>query len=91
MPAARNVKTRLCWCGSDADPVRWCQQPEQAGAQLLTLHGRTRDSLHGAVTGAQSGRCAKPTIPLIANGDINSPDDALRCLNQTGAAGVMVG
>ena len=43
------VKTRLGWCGRDADPVR-CQQPEQAGAQLLTLHGRTEQGFKGAGT-----------------------------------------
>lgn len=87
------VKTRLGWCGSDADPVLWCKQLEGAGAQLLTLHGRTRDQGFkgladwSAITQVREAL----SIPLIANGDINTPDDALRCLNQTGAAGVMVG
>lgn len=87
------VKTRLGWCGGDADPVLWCQQLELAGAQMLTLHGRTReqgfkgDANWNAITAVRRAL----TIPVIANGDIQTPDDALRCLSQTGAAGVMVG
>ena len=87
------VKTRLGWCGSDADPVKWCRQLEDAGAQLLTLHGRTREQhFKGhADWGAIAAVKQALTIPLIANGDIKTPNDALRCLQQTGAAGVMVG
>ena len=87
------VKTRLGWCGSDADPVAWCRQLEGAGAQLLTLHGRTREQGFSgrADWGAIAAVKAALAIPVIANGDINSPDDALRCLQQTGADGVMVG
>ena len=87
------VKTRLGWCGSDADPVTWCQQLEDAGAQLLTLHGRTREQRFKghADWGAIAAVKQALTIPLIANGDIQTPNDALRCLQQTGAAGVMVG
>ena len=87
------VKTRLGWCGSDADPIGWCQQLQDAGAQLLTLHGRTREQ--GFKGQADWGAIASVkqalSIPVIANGDINSPDDARRCLEQTGADGVMVG
>ena len=87
------VKTRLGWCGSDAEPVQWCRQLEEAGAQLLTLHGRTREQrFKGDADWAAIAAVKQAlSIPLIANGDINSPDDALRCLQQTGAAGVMVG
>ena len=87
------VKTRLGWCGSDADPPTWCRQLQDAGAQLLTLHGRTRDQgFKGAADWSAIAAVKQSlTIPLIANGDINSADDAKRCLEQTGADGVMVG
>ncbi|MEB3209224.1 MAG: tRNA dihydrouridine synthase DusB [Synechococcus sp.] len=87
------VKTRLGWCGSDADPVSWCRQLESAGAQLLTLHGRTRAQGFKGQADWDAIAVVKQAlaIPVIANGDINSPDDALRCLELTGADGVMVG
>ncbi len=90
------VKTRLGWCGSDgstADAVQWCQQLERAGARLLTLHGRTREQKFSGRADWQAIAAVKNalTIPVIANGDVNTPDDALRCLAETGADGVMVG
>jgi nifR3 family TIM-barrel protein len=88
------VKTRLGWCGApEATAVAWCRQLEAAGAQLLTLHGRTREQgFKGrADWGAIGAVKAALAIPVIANGDINSPEDAVRCLAETGADGVMVG
>ncbi|MFO7630772.1 MAG: tRNA dihydrouridine synthase DusB [Prochlorococcaceae cyanobacterium] len=93
------VKTRLGWCGAPsaadttASAVSWCRQLEAAGAQLLTLHGRSREQgFKGrADWDAIAAVKAALTIPLIANGDVNSPEDALRCLAETGAEGVMVG
>ena len=87
------VKTRLGWCSSDADPVTWCQQLQNAGAQLLTLHGRTREQGFKGHADWQAIAQVKAalTIPVIANGDINTPEDAQRCLAITGADGVMVG
>ena len=87
------VKTRLGWCGSDAEPVAWCRQLEDSGAQLLTLHGRTREHGFKGQANWEAIAAVKRAlrIPVIANGDINSPDDALRCLQVTGADGVMVG
>ena len=90
------VKTRLGWCGSDgsaADAVQWCQQLEGAGARLLTLHGRTREQKFSGRADWQAIAAVKNalSIPVIANGDVNTPDDALRCLAETEADGVMVG
>lgn len=94
------VKTRLGWCGDAGSPaglrqraVVWCRQLESAGAQLLTLHGRTREQgFKGSANWAAIAAVKQAlVIPVIANGDINGPDDALRCLERTGADGVMVG
>ena len=94
------VKTRLGWCGLTGDPaavtaaaVHWCRQLESAGARLLTLHGRTRQQgFSGRADWAAIAAVKQSlTIPVIANGDVNSPAAARRCLEQTGADGVMVG
>jgi len=87
------VKTRLGWCEASNDPVPWCLRLEGAGAQLLTLHGRTREQgfKGSADWGAIAAVKQALRIPVIANGDILSPSDALRCLASTGADGVMVG
>jgi nifR3 family TIM-barrel protein len=87
------VKTRLGWCDASADPVGFAVALQNAGARALTLHGRTREQgFTGRADWAAIGRVkAALRIPLIANGDITSPEDALRCLAITGADGVMVG
>ena len=79
------VKTRLGWCGSDADPVTWCQQLQNAGAQLLTLHGRTREQGFKGQADWQAIAQVKAalTIPVIANGNIRVPADVARCLEAT--------
>ena len=87
------VKTRLGWCGSSSAPITWCRQLQNAGAQMLTLHGRTREQgFKGQANWDAIAEVKQAlTIPVIANGDINSPTDALRCVDVTGADGVMVG
>jgi nifR3 family TIM-barrel protein len=87
------VKTRLGWCGTSADAVGFALGLQNAGARALTLHGRTREQgFRGQADWAAIARVKRVlTIPLIANGDVSSPEEALRCLAVTGADGVMVG
>ena len=93
------VKTRLGWCGGTEQPsthaeaVAWSRRLQDAGAQLLTLHGRTREQRFSGNANWDAIAAVKQSlhIPVIANGDVYSPDDALRCLKVTGADGVMVG
>lgn len=93
------VKTRLGWCSlpqdgdSRAAAMAWCRRLEAAGAQLLTLHGRTREQRFSGRADWEAIAAVKRAlrIPVIANGDVFSPEDALECLGVTGADGVMVG
>jgi nifR3 family TIM-barrel protein len=93
------VKTRLAWEGMEPGGVRttaaiaWCQLLEEAGARLLTLHGRSREQGFQGRADWEAIAAVKRElrIPLIANGDIRGASDALRCLAITGADGVMVG
>lgn len=87
------VKTRLGWCSDSSDPVGFALALQQAGAQALTLHGRTREQgFSGSADWDAIARVKQAlSIPLIANGDITGPQQALDCLERTGADGVMVG
>ena len=73
--------------------VRIARLAESAGIQALAIHGRTRacafggDAEHDSVAEVKS--CIR--IPVIANGDIRSPQDAKRVLERTGADGIMIG
>ena len=87
------VKTRLGWCNKSADPIGLGLLLQKAGAQLLTIHGRTREQGFSGESNWEAISQVKKTltIPVIANGDINTPEDAMQCLKITKANGVMIG
>ncbi len=87
------VKTRLGWDEASSDPISFGLRLQDAGAQLLTLHGRTREQgFNGKADWESIAKVkAKLSIPVIANGDIRNPDNALQCLQQTNADGIMIG
>ncbi|MGF1514020.1 MAG: tRNA dihydrouridine synthase DusB [Elainellaceae cyanobacterium] len=85
------VKTRIGWDDEHINAVAFARAMEAAGAQMLTLHGRTRaQGYTGQARWDWIGRVKQAIdIPVIANGDIFSVAAAVACLKQTGADGVM--
>ncbi len=85
------VKTRIGWDDDHINAVEFARALESAGAQMLTLHGRTRaQGYTGQARWDWIARVKQSiTIPVIANGDIFSVAAAIACLQETGADGVM--
>ncbi|HEY9643558.1 MAG TPA: tRNA dihydrouridine synthase DusB [Coleofasciculaceae cyanobacterium] len=85
------VKTRIGWSDKEINAVEFAQRMQDAGAQMLTLHGRTRaQGYNGSARWEWIARVKEVlAIPVIANGDIFSVEAAVRCLEMTGADGVM--
>ncbi len=87
------VKIRLGWDESTSDPVSFALGLQDAGAQLITVHGRTRkQGFSGNANWEAISKIKKSLdIPVIANGDIRNSRDAIECLKITNADGVMIG
>ncbi|MDD3654806.1 MAG: tRNA dihydrouridine synthase DusB [Desulfotomaculaceae bacterium] len=87
------VKMRKGWDEKSVNAVELAKQVVDAGAVALTVHGRTRSQFYGGkadweIIAAVKGAVA---VPVIGNGDIWQPADALSMINQTGCDGVMIG
>ena len=87
------VKCRLGWDKGNINVLDFTKRMEDAGAAMITVHGRTRSMLYSGVADWDTIAKVKQqlSVPLIANGDIVSPETALRCLKWTGADGIMIG
>ncbi len=87
------LKIRTGWCPQSRNGIEVAKIAEDEGIRLLTVHGRTRaDRFKGEAeydTIADIKRIV--SIPVIANGDITSPQKAREVLNYTGVDGLMIG
>jgi nifR3 family TIM-barrel protein len=87
------VKMRMGWDDKHIYAVRNAQAVERAGGKAVALHGRTRVQMYEGTANWDIIKEVKQSvnIPVIGNGDVQTPQDAKRMLDETGVDGVMIG
>ncbi len=87
------LKIRTGWDREHKNGVRIAELAQQAGIQAIAVHGRTRADMFAGAAEYETVRAiaAAVKIPVLANGDVDSPEKALAVLSATGAAAVMIG
>ena len=87
------LKMRSGWCQSHKNALRIARDAQSAGIQMVAVHGRTREQGYGGFAEYDTVASVKAAlrIPVVANGDITTPEKARDVLAATGADAVMVG
>ena len=87
------LKMRTGWCQSHKNALSIARAAESAGVQMVTVHGRTREQGYRGEAEYDTIAAVKAAlrIPVVANGDIDSPEKAREVLRATGADALMVG
>jgi tRNA-dihydrouridine synthase B len=87
------LKMRTGWCDAERNAVRIARAAESAGVAMVAVHGRTREQGYKGAAEYATVAAVKAAlrIPVVANGDIDSPQKARDVLAATGADAIMVG
>ena len=87
------LKMRTGWCDAERNAVRIARAAEVAGVAMVTVHGRTREQGYKGFAEYDTVAAVKAAlrIPVVANGDIDSPEKARHVLAATGADAIMIG
>jgi tRNA-dihydrouridine synthase B len=87
------LKMRTGWCAEHKNALQLARQAVDSGVQMLVVHGRTREQGYKGVAEYDTVAAVKAavSVPVVANGDIDSPQKARAVLQATGADAVMIG
>ena len=87
------LKMRTGWCQSHKNALAIARAAESAGVQMVTVHGRTREQGYKGEAEYDTIAAVKAVlrIPVVANGDITSPEKAREVLQKTGVDALMIG
>ena len=87
------LKMRTGWCQEQRNAVTLAKAFEDVGIQMLTVHGRTREQGYKGFAEYETIAAVKNAVrvPVVANGDVTSPEKARDVLAATGADAIMVG
>ena len=87
------LKMRTGWCQSHKNALSIALAAQEAGVQMVTVHGRTREQGYKGAAEYDTIAAVKAAlrIPVVANGDITSPEKAREVLQGTGADAIMIG
>lgn len=93
VPVPVTLKYRTGWDPASRNAVRIARLAEDAGIRMLTLHGRTRACGFGGQAEYDTIAAVKAavSIPVVANGDVDSPSRARDVFRHTGADAIMIG
>ena len=87
------LKMRTGWCDSERNALQLARAAQSAGVAMLTVHGRTREQAYRGHAEHDTVAAVKAAlhIPVVANGDIDSPRAARDVLQRTGVDALMIG